>query len=145
VTLCSAKSDEDDEKALQLINDYPALLNHQQKDDSNKTCLMKACYYGRPTVARALLDKGAVATITSDSGSTALHMAAGGGSVECAKVLLDAHVELLNVKARGYTALDWAIELKQRECGEYLRSRGAECCNKEYPADWKKKGNCLLF
>jgi len=59
---------------------------------------MKACYYGRPTVARALLDKGAVATITDVDSYTALHDAAAGGSVECAKVLLDARVELLNVK-----------------------------------------------
>jgi len=98
VTLCSAKSDEDDEKALQLINDYPALLNHQQKDDSNNTCLIKACFYGRPTVARALLDKGAVATTTDSGGNTALHLAAYSGSEACAKVLLDVHVELLNVK-----------------------------------------------
>jgi len=105
---------------------------------------MQACYFGRPTVARALLDKGADATITDRHGETALHTAAAGGSVACAKVLLDARVELVNVKdIGGNTALDWAVVSKHRECGEYLRSRGAECNSQTYPLAWK--GKCLIF
>jgi ankyrin repeat protein len=105
---------------------------------------MQACRFGRPTVARALLDKGADATITDVHGWNALHWAAYGGSVACAKVLLDARVELLNVKNEyGYTALDIAVISNKRECGEYLRSRGAECNSQTYPSDWKVK--CLIF
>jgi ankyrin repeat protein len=69
---------------------------------------------------------------------TALHYAAMGGFVECAKMLLDAHVELLNVKADdGDTALDCAVHHKKQAVGEYLRSRGGECNDVKYPADWK--------
>jgi len=99
---------------------------------------MISCVYDRPTIVRALLDNGANVTLTDENGETALHAAAAGGSVECAKMLLNAHVELLNVKDNdGSTALDIAVIVEKQDVGEYLRSRGGECNEEEYPTDWK--------
>jgi len=54
------------------------------------------------------------------------------------KVLVQGGAQL-NLKTKiGNTALDMAVRRENKECGEYLRSVGAECCYKEYPSDWEE-------
>jgi len=51
------------------------------------------------------------------------------GDVDRLKALVEAGAHELNLKAEdGYTALDRAVDYDRQECGEYLRSVGAECC-----------------
>jgi len=61
------------------------------------------------------------------------------GDVDRLKALVEAGAHELNLKEdNGLSALDWAVEEDKQECGEYLRSVGAECCSSEYPSDWKQ-------
>jgi len=65
--------------------------------------------------------------------------AASNGDVDRLKALVEAGAHELNLKTNnGETALDKAVRHDEQECGEYLRSVGAECCSEEYPSDWKQ-------
>jgi len=66
-----------------------------------------------------------------------LHAAADEGFVDCARLLVEAGAELNTQDNGGDTPLDMAVDYEHKVCGEYLRSKGAECNEKQYPADWE--------
>jgi len=105
-------------------------------EQSKLTCLISACSYGRITVVTALLQKRANPNLTTYEDETALHYAAYKGFTAIAKLLVQAGVDLHVKDIEGRTSLDNAVEEKQKECGEYLRSVGAVCNKEKYPSDW---------
>ena len=128
-TLCTQKSDDADKKILALIKKYATQQIIDHRDSAIQfTCLITASWNGRATVVAALLAEG---------GFTALHTAAGEGFVDCARLLVEAGAELNTQDKYGDTPLDDAVFWDKKVCGEYLRSKGAECKREKYPANWE--------
>jgi ankyrin repeat protein len=62
------------------------------------------------------------------------------------KLLVQAGANVNITDSDNYTVLDNAIYKKQKLCGEFLRSLGAECKERDYPKIWKdyNKGICVF-
>jgi hypothetical protein len=61
-----------------------------------------------------------------DNGWTALHFAAGANSVEAIRILAGHGADLSIEAVNGYTSLQWAVRLQNKEAAEVLRSIGRE-------------------
>jgi serine/threonine protein kinase len=96
---------EEDDKALALIRDYATLpiLSHQERVNE-WTCLIRACFWGRLLVVKAIVEW------RDDKGE----------GVD------------LNAKTKGETALDWAVIKDKPDIAAYLHSKGGACNKKTY-------------
>ena len=77
------------------------------------------------------LDAGVDVNLKDEFGKlTPLHEAATYGHKEVAELLIaegaDVNAEIMSVKFRGETALDWAIAFKETELTDLLRKHGAK-------------------
>ena len=95
--LCQEQSEQADEKAVALIEEYgnEELLNYPEMT-MKQTCLMDASRLNRPAITKALLAKGANPNLVETlEGSTALHMAMyKDGQMEVCKLLVENGVEI---------------------------------------------------
>ncbi|MDG3004964.1 ankyrin repeat domain-containing protein [Paludisphaera mucosa] len=88
--------------------------------------LMVAAEFGRPEMARFLLDRGAAIEATDeDVGFTALGVAACVGCLEVAALLLDRGAEIDHVDVHGFTPLAHAAERRKLDVVRLLIARGA--------------------
>jgi len=101
--LCGKHSVEADEKAIELINeiatnnslDYKNTKeDHEGNSYSLPTNLMHACGSARPTIVKALIEKGAGLNFLDNTGNSALVSAVCGDNMECVKLLVEAGIEL---------------------------------------------------
>jgi ankyrin repeat protein len=108
--MCRLQSEEADVKIINLVKQYgtPDLLNFKVKI-GQRTCLITACQEGRAGVVEAILAKGADVTLTSGSGSTALHKSAENGMDTTVQLLVESGADINAKDNDGKTALDRAV------------------------------------
>jgi potassium channel len=92
--------------------------------------------FNRATIVASLIDNHSDVNLTDKYGRSALNISANNGFYPCAMLLVEAGANLNIRDTNGDTPLDRAVSNNHKECGEYLHYVGAECHNKEYPADW---------
>lgn len=90
--------------------DYGLDVNQKNMNDSGKTLLMATSQYGRPDVARILIENGAKVDAKDDKGATALMHAAGANYLDIAQALIDKGADKNIKDIKGKTALDYAKE-----------------------------------
>ncbi|XP_070849761.1 ankyrin repeat domain-containing protein 53 [Chaetodon trifascialis] len=71
---------------------------------------------------RYLLEHGADVNVTTDSGTTPLHLAASEGLLDCAEILVQAGADALARDSTGHTPLDLARIWCRRKVARYLKS-----------------------
>ncbi|XP_076581610.1 ankyrin repeat domain 53 [Chaetodon auriga] len=71
---------------------------------------------------RYLLEHGADVNVTTDSGTTPLHLAASEGLLDCAEILVQAGADVLARDSTGHTPLDLARIWCRRKVARYLKS-----------------------
>ncbi|XP_041821549.1 ankyrin repeat domain-containing protein 53 [Chelmon rostratus] len=71
---------------------------------------------------RYLLEHGADVNVTTDSGTTPLHLAASEGLLDCAEILVQAGADVLAQDSTGHTPLDLARIWCRRKVARYLKS-----------------------
>lgn len=96
-----------------------------QGDPRGGTPLMYAALKGHSPVTRALLAKGADASIADDTGTTALHISCQYGHLAVAKMLVDDGVDLEPTTSDGSTPLHLAAQKGQRDAVAMLLEAGA--------------------
>ena len=92
------------------------------------TALHLAAFFGKPEIARALLDAGAAvdAYTTNDLANQPLHAAAAGRHLEVCRVLLAAGANVNATQHGGYTPLHEAAQHGDVEMMELFLSAGAD-------------------
>jgi len=92
------------------------------------TALHLAAFFGKPEIARALLDAGASvdAYTTNDLANQPLHAAAAGRHLEVCRVLLAAGADVNATQHGGYTPLHEAAQHGDVEMVELFLSAGAD-------------------
>ncbi|XP_056225306.1 ankyrin repeat domain-containing protein 53 [Seriola aureovittata] len=71
---------------------------------------------------RYLLENGAEINVTTDSGQTALHLAASEGFLDCTEILVQASADVLAQDIMGHTPLDFARIWCRRKVARYLKN-----------------------
>jgi uncharacterized protein len=119
-----------DEGRLRLLLDGdPSLVNAWSEDGF--TPLHFAAFFGHPTAARLLVERGAELGARSTNkqfayDATPLHSAAAAGRRDVCEVLLDAGADVNAVQHGGYTALLDAAADRNAELAAFLIDRGAD-------------------
>jgi ankyrin repeat protein len=112
-----------------LLDDDPSLVNAWSEDGF--TPLHFAAFFGHPTAARLLVERGAELGARSTNkqfayDATPLHSAAAAGRRDVCEVLLDAGADVNAVQHGGYTALLDAAANGNAELVDFLLARGAD-------------------
>jgi hypothetical protein len=140
ITLCKEKTEQADGEAVAMIVKHGCLdlLNYNDISSDKANCLHIACKFGRSSVVKVLLAKGADPNSTRLTDYTGLHVAVSdGASLSCCQLLVEAGADANKQNGHQETCLDWAIPDLQ-EVGEYLYSIGARCNKDTYPSKWKQ-------
>jgi len=111
-------------KVRALLATDPALVN--AKDDGDVTPLIYATHFGKPEVAKFLLEKGAAVDTRAGSGITALYEASGNGQVEVVRMLLAKGATVDAKTSTDATPLLLAAENGQLEVVKLLLAKGAD-------------------
>jgi ankyrin repeat protein len=110
---------------VELLLDKGAKIDVASNNFLKAVPLRSASVAGHLEIAKLLIDRGADVNALGEGGETPLHEVAGVGRVEFAKLLLD-HGANINARGEnGKTPLTVALENKQGEMADFLRSRGA--------------------
>lgn len=117
-----------------LVAKYPHLL--QTKDDRKQTPLMHAVFQREYTYMEHFITNGACINDQDDTGSTALHYAAGYGSIVMVRCLLNANANFSLQNENGFTPLLLAMRANHEGVAIELIARGADVgtCNQEHDA-----------
>lgn len=108
------------------LDDDPAAVRAYSPDGF--TALHLAAFFGKPEIARALIDAGAPvdAYTTNDLANQPLHAAAAGRHLEVCRVLLAAGADVNATQHGGYTPLHEAAQHGDVEMVELFLSAGAD-------------------
>jgi ankyrin repeat protein len=114
------------ERAVELIGDEPELVKAYSHD--GWTPLHLACFFGHPTLAETLLERGAEVNARSRNGmqNTPLHAAAAGRSKDAVRILLEHGAEVNARQEGGWTALHAASQNGDAEMVRLLIAAGAD-------------------
>ena len=127
-TLLHAATDEGHKEIVELLIAEGADVN--VKDWFRFTPLHDAADRGHKEITELLIAEGADVNLMNKDGVTPLHEAATYGHKEVAELLIaegaDVNAEIMSVKFRGETALDWAIAFKETELADLLRKHGGK-------------------
>jgi ankyrin repeat protein len=99
------------EPNLNLISDLITLganLDWKNENDSNRTPLYVAAYWGKVEIARMLIDAGADVDVKDNNDDTSLHVAIKYGRVEVVRILIDAGANLNVQNNQGETPVHYA-------------------------------------
>jgi ankyrin repeat protein len=112
-----------------LLDEDPSLVNAWSEDGF--TALHFAAFFGHPSAARLLTERGAELEARSTNrefafDATPLHSAAAAGQLRVCDVLLDAGSDVNAVQHGGYTALLDAAANGNGELVDLLLERGAD-------------------
>ena len=100
-------------------------VNLASRESMKVTPLQSAAAGRRLEAARLLIAHGAYVNASQpELGFTALHEVAGNGDIEVAKLLLEHGANINAQMTGGKTPLTYALERKQVEMADFLRSRG---------------------
>jgi len=98
----------EEETALWLL-DLGADPNVSPKTPNLSTPIFYAASKWQPSLARALIDKGANVDVTEAMAATPLHLAASHGNAEMVSLLIDAGADVNAVNEDGWTPLYYAV------------------------------------
>jgi len=114
------------ERAMELVGANPQLLNAYSPD--GWTPLHLACFFGNPSVAEALIARGADVRpqSTNPMHNTPLHAAAAGRSKEAVRALLEHGADVNARQEGGWTALHAASQNGDVEMVRLLIAGGAD-------------------
>ena len=101
-----------------IIESQPSIVNQPLHDGS--TLLIIATYEKNIDMVKTLLNNNADVHRQSKGGLTALHIAARLGSVEILDTLLQSEANPSQSDDEGKDAVDWAIQLKQKDTTTHL-------------------------
>lgn len=107
--LFTAISSNDPQKAKELLQKHPELLDEPISDDLKTTALTRAAYTNRPHIIAALSELGADLNATGETGISALMWAAARGHVDCVNILLDRGAYLAQTGPFEMNAIDFAV------------------------------------
>lgn len=110
---------------VDLLLDRGADVNAVSKNAFSATPLQGAALFQTINLAKVLIEHGADVNCRSAAGSTPLHEVAGKGQIEFAKLLLDNGADINAKDDKGKTPLAIALESKQAQMANFLRSRNA--------------------
>ena len=111
-------------EAVKVLLDGGAQVNVSSRNALKAVPLRSAAVAGHLDIARLLVARGADVNARGEGGETPLHEVAGVGRVEFARLLLDHGADVNARGDDGKTPLTVAIENKQTEMANFLRSRG---------------------
>ena len=111
-------------EAVEVLLDGGAQVNVSSRNALKAVPLRSAAVAGHLVIARLLVARGADVNARGEGGETPLHEVAGVGRVEFAKLLLEHGADVNARGDDGKTPLTVAIENKQTEMANFLRSRG---------------------
>jgi ankyrin repeat protein len=119
----------DVERLRGLLADDSSLVNAWSEDGF--TPLHFAAFFGHPTAARLLIERGAELEARSTNrefafDATPLHSASAAGQRDVCEALLDAGADVNAVQHGGYTALLDAAANGNTELVDFLLERGAD-------------------
>lgn len=128
-------------KAVEFLLDKAGGLD--ETDNSGRTPLIWAAYYGAVEAARLLVERGAALNPKEkDQGMTALLWAAARGHAEIVRMLLDRGADPQAADKRGKTALMWAAQNRREAVIPLLLAAGVDANLKDqegYTAlDWAR-------
>ena len=108
------------------IDDDPASVHRLSPD--GYSALHLAAFFGKPEIARLLLDAGAAVDryTTNDLANQPLHAAAAGRHIEICRLLLAAGADVDATQHGGYTPLHEAAQHGDAEMVELFLSAGAD-------------------
>jgi ankyrin repeat protein len=124
-------------KVEALLKDHPDLVS--SKDNTGKSLLHYAAFYGYTNIAGFLLTKKANVNAKDDGGGTPLQCAAKMGHTDVVELLLANKAEVdPKVESNGYTPLHFAAEMGNKDVVGLLLANKAEVNAKD------KKGETPL-
>src|SRR2546423_3697903 len=109
-------------EVVKLLLDSGADINAVSKNEFTATPLQGAAAFQKLDLAAILIKRGANVNCHGEGGGTPLHEVAGNGQIEFAKLLLDYGAEINAKDNNGKTPLAIALESKQTEMADFLRS-----------------------
>jgi len=117
--------EDEEENALQLL-DTSWFLDVDYKSKDGNSVLHWACYSGKVSVVRSLLEKGAKPNLLNNLGSTPLMVAVRYGIHDVVKVLVESKVDINILSHDGKNALTIAVGCNHYETVEFLLGVGAK-------------------
>jgi len=111
-------------EAVQVLLDGGAKVNVSSRNALKAVPLRSAAVAGHLDIARLLIARGADVNARGEGGETPLHEVAGVGRVEFARLLLEHGADINARGDDGKTPLTVALDNKQTEMADFLRSRG---------------------
>jgi ankyrin repeat protein len=109
---------------IYLIEEAKLDVNHI--DRLNRTALQAACYKGKLSIIKLLLEKGADMAVADNEGVTPLNSASDSGHVEVVKLLLERGADVAVADNDGETPLNSALRNGHIEVVKLLLERGAD-------------------
>lgn len=118
---------EQEEIALYLIN-HGVDIN-KADDDDNNTALFNTCFDGQTSIAKVLIDKGAIVDQICRLGMTSLMMAANRNHLDLVKLLVAKGAQINLQCDNGYTALTYT---SSPEIVQFLLRQGGDITIKNF-------------